>query len=186
MWSIPRRPHRCYLFPALGVLAILISSCGFRPLYKTGGGSDPAVLATVDVAKIKDRAGQKLRNLLMAGLSPRGRAARAEYKLTVTLTESKVELAIRKDETATRANLTINAQFTLVALNNPQFGTFSGSALSTNSYNILTSDFATLSAENDARNRALRSLSEEIRLRVAAALRSQKPSTAAPGGKTSQ
>ena len=116
----------------------------------------------------------------MAGLAPRGPAARLNYRLTVTLTESKVTLAIEKDETATRANLTINAKFTLVALNNPQFKDFKGSALSTNSYNILTSDFATLSSQNDARNRALRTLAEEIRLRVAAALSSQNSSPNQP------
>lgn len=186
MWCILRRPAHRYLISALGGLAILMSGCGFRPLYKTGGGSDAAVLATVEVARIKDRIGQQLRNQLMAGLAPRGPAARLAYRLTVTLTESKVTLAIKKDETATRANLTINAQFTLVALNNPQFKDFRGSALSTNSYNILTSDFATLSSKNDARNRALRTLAEEIRLRVAAALNSQNSSSNQPAGQIVQ
>jgi hypothetical protein len=53
-------------------------------------------------------------------------------------------------------------------------GVFKGTVLSTNSYNVLDSGFATLSAEKDARNRALRSLAEEIRLRVGTAL--QNPS----------
>ena len=170
MWFIRNRPTGLLLLPALGVMALLLSSCGFRPLYKSGGGGDEATLATVEVALIKDRIGQQLRNLLTAGLSPRGRSGQTNYRLTVTLTESKVTLAIRKDETATRANLTIKAAFKLLALQNPGLGTFSGSALSTNGYNILTSDFATLSAERNARNRALRTLAEEIRLRVASAL----------------
>lgn len=166
MWFTVSR----YLSPVLFVMAILLEGCGFRPLYKAGAGSDSAVLGSVDIARIKDRKGQQLRNLLMAGISPHGRAARADYRLKVTLTETKTGLAIRKDETATRANLTIHAQFELVALRDRSLGTFKGNALSTNSYNILTSDFATLSAENDARDRALRTLAEEIRLRVAAAI----------------
>ncbi len=46
-----------------------------------------------------------------------------------------------------------------------------GSLHSTNSYNILDSEFATLVAENDARDRALRSIAEDIRRHVAAGLR---------------
>ena len=43
----------------------------------------------------------------------------------------------------------------------------SGNVNSTSSFNILTSDFATLSAESDARARSLREISDEIRTRVA-------------------
>ena len=183
MWFIRKRPGGRYLLPAFGIIALLLSGCGFRPLYKSGGGSDEATLATVEVVKIKDRIGQQLRNLLTKGLSPRGRSARTDYRLTVLLTESKVRLAIKKDETATRANLTINAEFKLLALHNPRLGTFAGKALSTNSYNILTSDFATLSAERDARKRALRTLAEEIRLRVASALGNPRAFSAPPVGR---
>ena len=162
------------MLPALGILVLLSSSCGFRPLYKSSGVSGEAALATVEVAIIKDRIGQQLRNLLTRNLSPRGRSARTDYRLTVSLTESKRKLAIRKDETATRANLTIKAEFKLLALHQPGLGTYRGNALSTNSYNILISDFATLSAERDARTRALRNLAEAIRLRVASAILNPK------------
>jgi LPS-assembly lipoprotein len=180
MWFIHRRRAGLCVLPVLGVLALALNGCGFRPLYQSGGGSDETALATVEVARIKDRMGQQLRTLLSAKLAPQGRSPRTDYKLVVTLTESKAKLAIRKDDTATRANLTIRAKFSLQALHNPRLGTFEGSALSTNSYNILTSDFATLSAERDARNRALRTLAEEIRLRVASALRNQRAFTAPP------
>jgi len=171
MWfTVSRRAGRCLML-ALGVAAPILTGCGFRPLYGSGSGGDEAVLATVEVLRIKDRMGQQMRNLLIERLSPRGRAGRTDYRLEVTLHESKAELAIKKDETATRANLTIRATFKLLALSDPRRGVFTGSALSTNSYNILTSDFATLSAERDARNRALQTIAEEIRLRVAAALR---------------
>ena len=170
MWCTARRRTGTWLARLLGVAVLLTGGCGFHPLYKSGGGGDEAVLATVEVARIRDRVGQQLRNLLMENFAPRGPAGRTDYRLTVTLTESKSSLAIRKDETATRANLTITANFKLLALKDPRLGTFSGQSLSTNSYNILTSDFATLSAERDARYRALRTLAQEIRLRVAAAI----------------
>lgn len=172
MWFIPRRSKISVTIPVIGIIALLVASCGFRPLYKSGGGE--AALASVQIDVIKDRMGQQLRSMLIDRFAPRGRASRSDYRLSVALTESKAGLAIKKDETATRANLTITARFNLVALQNSQLGSFKGEAFSTNSYNILTSDFATLSAERDARERALRSLAEEIRLRVASALRNPR------------
>ncbi len=184
MWFTRKRRAGLDLLPVLGIIALLTNGCGFRPLYQSGGGGGEAALATIDVVRIRDRMGQQLRNLLIENFAPRGRSAQTDYSLVVTLTETKKKLAIKKDETATRANLTIRAKFKLHALNNPNPGTFAGQALSTNSYNILTSDFATLSAERNARNRALRTLAEEIRLRVASALRNQRAFSAPPANRT--
>lgn len=155
---------------AIGLAAVLatIAGCGFRPLHGAGGGGAREQLATVRIAQISDRVGQKLHNLLLDWLTPKGPPETPRYVLSVNLNEARQNLAIRKDETATRANLTITAVFSLRRLGRDE--TYVGTAVSTNSYNILQSDFATLSAENDARDRALRVLAEEIRTRVAAAL----------------
>ncbi len=170
MWSIPdlRRLVRIGL---LLCATAALTGCGFRPLYGKAGGSDVAALSAVQVDQIPDRIGQKLRNLLVERLSPKGQARRTIYTLKVKLTESRHDLAIRKDETATRANLVITANFQLVDSRRAQPGIFTGAATSINSYNVLKSDFATLSAERDARDRALRKIADEIRLRVAAAMR---------------
>ena len=155
---------------ALLLIALAFSGCGFRPLYGDHTGSGGETLAQIGVEQIPDRAGQKLRNMLLERLTPTGPPGNPAYVLSVSLDEARQELAIRKDETATRANLTVTAQFVLRALREPQLGTYAGVANSTNSYNVLRSEFATLSAENDARDRALRVLAEEIRIRIAAAL----------------
>ena len=70
---------------------------------------------------------------------------RPRFSLDVKLTESLTDLAIRKDNVATRANLTLIAQFSVVSRSGGSL-LFSGQAQSVNSYNILTSDFATLGA----------------------------------------
>ena len=148
----------------------LLGACGFQPVYGERRAAGAATLATIDIERIEDRSGQKLRTMLRERLSPRGATGRPLYRLSVTLSESKSELAIRRDESATRANLSLNATFTLTRLPPGPPGSVTRTAFSTNSYNVLDSEFATLSAENDARNRALRSLAEEIRLRVATAI----------------
>lgn len=152
------------------LLSITLTACGFRPLYSQAGGANSKALSFVEIAPINDRSGQKLRNFLLERMAPGANSRGSRYTLAIELRESKSNINIRKDESATRANLSITAGFVLTHTAGKN-GVFKGSVLSTNSYNVLVSDFATLSAENDARNRALRSLAEEIRLRVATALR---------------
>lgn len=147
-----------------------LQGCGFQPVYGESRRADAEVLAAIHVERIEDRIGQKLRTLLRERLSPKGDQVRALYDLRVNLVESKREIAIRKDESATRATLTVYADFVLTRLPPLPAGMLTGRAVSANSYNVLDSEFATLSAENDARDRALRSLADEIRLRIATAI----------------
>lgn len=165
MWCIP---DIRIAVVAAAALAAATAGCGFRPLHGQGGGGASRQLAKIQIAQIPDRIGQKLHNLLLQRLTPKGPPARPDYVLSVSVNETKQSLAIRRDETATRANLTVTAAFSLSQSIGK--GVFVGRAVSINSYNILQSDFATLSTENDARDRALRVLAQEIRGRIAAAL----------------
>lgn len=145
------------------------AACGFQPLYRHLGDSDPLAISSVRILNIENRSGQKLRNFLLERMS-HGRANKKKrYSLKVRLTESKRNLNLRKDGSATRAILSISANFVLTP--NANGKNFHGRVVSESSYNALDSEFATLSSENDARDRALRSIAEEIRLRVAAALK---------------
>lgn len=148
---------------ALGA-ALAISGCGFEPIHGQRSGASGAVLSSVDIGLIGDRTGQMLRNELLQQMHPRG-ATRTRYGLSITLKENLANLGIRKDEVATRANLTLTAGFTITELSGAR-RKFSGSARSVNSYNTLTSDFATLSAREDARRRAVGQLALEIRKRI--------------------
>jgi LPS-assembly lipoprotein len=123
-------------------------------------------LATIRIAPIADRIGHQLHNLLLDKLTPLGPPAAPRYLLRVTLSESLQNLAVRKDDVTTRANLVMNARFILVRVQDGA-SLLSNSATSANSYNILSQEFATLSAENDAHARAVRELSDQIRTRIA-------------------
>jgi len=173
-----RGPRRLAL--ALALLAL--SGCGFRPLY----GEDSAVgktnLAGVRVAPIQDipdptghsvssaRGAQQLRNFLIDRVNPGAQRAAAQYELRVTLNEAKTTaIGIRTDETATRATLVMSASYALIRFDGG--GTIlSGSTQANVSYNILRNQFATLSAENDARQQAARQISETIALEAANAV----------------
>ena len=153
----------------------LLTGCGFKPIYGSAGPSNiSAELSTVQVAPIKDRIGQQLRNLLLDRINPGGAPRKPNYRLLVQLSESKQELAIKKSEVSTRANLTFVAKFHLQGLKQFAKRKVTGETKIVTSYNILSSDYGTLATEQDARRRAVRELSEDITNRIAAYLQTLK------------
>lgn len=149
---------------ALLVSALALSGCGFHPLYGERSRAAPQALNQVEIELIEGRTGQMLRNELLTRFHPRGGSG-SRYSLTVKVDETLTDLGIRKDSTATRANLTLVASFVVRSLANRQ-PLMTGTTRSINSYNILTSDFATLSARADARKRGIRQLANQIEERV--------------------
>lgn len=153
------------------VLLLALGACGFQPVYgKRSGetGRQSAVtadLASIAVSPIADRAGQLLRNSLLDKLTPRGTPGQARYRLDVSLAESRSDLVILKDSTSTFVKVRFAANFVLVDLETGQ-PVHRGQSESTTTFNRVDSDFATLSAEKDARRRAADEISEDIRLRL--------------------
>ncbi len=172
-WSEPRwrpRVRRRRAAPAaalIAALAVALAACGYRPLYGTQeGASAVGDLAAVRVTAIGDRGGHQLQNFLLDRLNPGGRPAKPLYSLDLELTESRQETAIRRDATATRANLIVGVNYELRELATGKI-LFKADSTATTSFNIVNSNFATTSAETDARRRAARVLSDEIQHRLA-------------------
>lgn len=163
-----RGARRIGIGTAVLAVMLLLSGCGFHPLYgpaENGAASPTERMATVQIAPLPDRIGQQLHNLLRDRLNPGGQPRKPDFELRIDLIESRQELSIRKDETATRANLSLTAQFVLHEIATSEV-VLRGQARSVNSYNILTSQFATTSSELNARKRGLREVSEDIRTRL--------------------
>ena len=148
--------------------SLALSACGFTPLY---GDVDSQAMSSVDrmaaiqISPLPDRTGQQMHNLLRDRLNPIGQPREPIYALSLRISESRTELGIRKDETATRANLNLTVQFILKSIQTGQ-SLYSGQVISVSSYNILTSPFATVFSEADARARALRENADSIRNRL--------------------
>jgi LPS-assembly lipoprotein len=164
----PARGSWCGLLLA-GSLVLTTAACGFRPLH----GPPPAAsvspdqkLALTEIRRLSGREGQRLHNLLRDRLNPAGQPARPAYLLSVTLTSRTAGLGIRKDETATRANLVLNAKYTLQDKESRSV-LADGISKSVNSYNILNELFATTISEDDALKRGLRQIADDIALRLA-------------------
>lgn len=150
---------------AVAGLLLLSAGCGFQPMHATGGAT-PQALSSIDIAPIPDRLGQVLHNNLLDRLAPRGVVAFPRYRLVVSLQVTKEALAIARDESATRYNVALVAEYALVLLETGA-KVLEGEARSISAYNVVSSDYATLVAERDAELRSAREISDDLRTRIA-------------------
>lgn len=150
------------------LLILAVGACGLRPLYGTSsvGAAMADRLAEVNVGVITERSGQVLRTELIRTLNPAGRPAQPAYDLSVGLVEAQQDINIISDLTVTRKNLVVTASFVLSDREAGQ-PVFSDSVSEITSFNVLQDPYTTLVGERDARERALRALSEDIRTRLA-------------------
>ena len=157
-------------------VAGLLAGCGFQPLHgnranltrntSLSGGNVISDMAYVEVAPIADRVGQSVRNQLLDLLHPRGMVDRPVFRLVVTLVERQEGLAIQQDDSATRYNLRLAGQFSLIDTRNGA-ELLRGTARAIAAYNVVLSDYANLISQKDARKRAAYSMAEGIQSRIA-------------------
>ncbi len=148
------------------LLILLLSGCGFNSLYGVNNGVElSSQLATIKISHIKDRIGQQITNQLLDLLTPLGVPSKPQYKLHVSLEEAKKQYAFKKNAFATRLDLRLSSAFSLYSFGTEQLLT-NGKIIAISSYDVVNSDFATLSAEENARSRNIVQISEEIRTRL--------------------
>lgn len=165
-------------FWVFGLLLLGLAACGFQPLYGqrgVTGGSTQDELAAIRIVPIADRTGQLLYNDLRDRLNPHGRPGDPRYLLHIVLTEQIEELAFRGDETATRANLRLIANYVLRRATAEEEEAAAavvadGEARTTTAYDILESQYATIVSIEDARARAVQVLADDLQARLAVAL----------------
>lgn len=156
-------------FFILAIFLLSLTGCGFEPLYgKRGEGAQTteAALNQVQVAQIPDRNGQMLRNRLMDRMYQDGRPVNAAYELSVRLSETEAGLGIRRDATASRSRLDTTAHYTLRRKHDGK-ELINQTIRASVSFNQLDAQYATLTAREDARVRALNEIGEQIVNRLA-------------------
>lgn len=157
---------------------MLLAACGFEPLHapRAGGGSVPAALSTVQIANIPDRSGQYLRNYLRDEINPHGVPGNPQYRLDIQLAEQRSDIGLRRDDIRTRTNLTLEAQYRLVALVDGKV-VLQGRSRTLSSFDILINDYTNVVSEQDARQQGLRQIGADIRTRLS--LHFSRPEAAA-------
>lgn len=143
-------------------LTLLLAACGFQPMYAPMGGGQ--AIGPIQVAQIDGKAGHVLKTELDRILAVENGAS-APMLLEITLSEQVIPLGIRIDESATRAELRLIANYVLTPPDGRQV--MRGSVTTVVTYDIPTAAFGEIAAQDDARERAAETMAQRFRAELA-------------------
>jgi len=151
--------------PILLAMALALAGCTLRPLYSGGGsGAVAQSLRSVQVAPIEGRAGWLVRTALEDRLG--ASVASPLYRLEVELDDNITGYGIRRDNSVTRERRTLRARYRLVEA---QRGTvvLDATAGSDSGIDVVSSEYATVAAEQTALERLSVEIADQIVSRLA-------------------
>ncbi len=156
----------------LGILAaaLLLSACGLKPMYAGGASGQVAQgLAAVEVPAIEGKAGWLVRNALVDRLGAAGQAT-PRYRLDVRLDEKLEGLGLLSNDTIGRERRTLRARYQLV---DSVTGTvvLDATAGSDAGIDVVSSEYATIAAEQTALENLAKVVADKIVARLALQLR---------------
>jgi LPS-assembly lipoprotein len=140
-------------------LLALLTACGFRPLYAVQDGTTP-LAQQVQVENIPERDGQVLRQYIRASLG-QGALETAPYKLAVQLENSTNYLGIQKDASSGYARRSVQAVYMLTDTKTGKV-VLKDLRRAHSGYTVVASPYATTFAADDAKNKALKALANDI------------------------
>lgn len=152
------------------VIALALGGCGLSPMY--AGGSNAAVaqgLAAVDIPTIPGRSGWLIKNALEERLGVAGQATPA-YRLDVRLDDRIDALGVLGDDTVTRQRRILRARYQLVDLATGAI-LLDATSGSDAGIDVVSSEYATIAAEQTALENLARSVADRMATRIALTLR---------------
>ena len=148
------------------LLALALPGCGLRPRY-AGGEAGPVVqtLRGVQVAPIPGQNGWLVRTALQDRLG-RNAGSSVRYRLEVELSDDITGFGIRSDNAVTRERRTLRARYRLVDASR---GTvvLDATAGSDAGIDVVSSEYATVAAEQTALERLAIEVADQIVSRIA-------------------
>ena len=155
----------------LAPLALLVSltGCGLQPLY-AGGASGPVAqgLSAIEVPAIAGREGWLVRNALVDRFGQTGATPR--YRLDVVLDDEVEGLGLLTDDTIGRERRTLRARYQLVDLASGAV-LLDATAGSDAGIDVVSSEFATIAAEQTALENLSHEVADQIVARLSRTLR---------------
>lgn len=151
--------------------ALPLSACGLTPMYAGGGsGAVAQGLGAVEVAPIEGRAGWLVRNALNDRLAQTGSPVTPRYRLDVLLDDELEGLGLLGDDTIGRERRTLRARYQLVDLASNEI-LLDATAGSDAGIDVVSSEYATIAAEQTALENLAREVADRIVARLALTLR---------------
>lgn len=167
-----------------GALALIgsLGGCGLQPMYAGGGSGEVARgLAAIEVSAIEGRAGWLVRNALVDRLGAGSAKEAPRYRLDIRLDDNLEGFALLADDTIGRERRTLRARYQLVDLNSGSI-VMDATAGSDAGIDVLSSDYATIAAEQTA----LENLSKDVADRIVTNVSLQLRGKTAPAPSGSQ
>lgn len=152
----------------VALAALMLAACGFRPLYAERNVKADVTrsMEAITIAPIgQGRLGNHMRRLLLDRLTPRGTTNPSLYRLEVQVTSSRAGLTVEDDETFSRFNKTVTADYKL--LDDKGKVLTQGTSYTVVSSSIDADPYATHVGDLDAEERASRAVADDIRMRLA-------------------
>lgn len=148
-----------------------LAGCGLQPMYAGGSSGEVARgLAGVEVAPIAGREGWLVRNALLDRLSPNGTQSAPVYRLEIVLDDQLEGLGLLTDDTIGRERRTLRARYQLVDIASGNV-LIDASAGSDAGIDVVSSEYATIAAENTALENLAREVADQIMVRLTRTLR---------------
>jgi LPS-assembly lipoprotein len=145
---------------------LLLPGCALHPLYAGGGsGTVSTTLQQVSVAPIEGRNGWLVYNKLKDRLGGPATSG-AAYRLEVKLDDAIIGLGIRGDRAVTRERRTLRARYQLVSASTGQV-VLDATAGSDAGIDVVSSEYATVAAEQTAAERLADDVADQIVARLA-------------------
>jgi len=153
-------------------IALALSGCGLQPMYAGGGNGEVARgLAAVDVATIPGQDGWLVRNALCDKLG--GCKGNAKYRLDVRLDDKLEGLGLLTDDTIGRERRTLRARYQLVDNSSGEI-LLDASAGADAGIDVVSSEYATIAAEQTALENLSRDVADRIVTNLALKLREKQ------------
>ena len=145
--------------------SLLLSACGLKPLYSGGSqGQVSALLGSVTVDPIEGKNGWLMRNALNDRLGAAAEGS-TRYRLAIKLDDQIEGFGVRADDTVTRERRTLRARYQLVDLESGKT-VLDATADSDAGIDVVSSEYATIAAENTALENLTQKVAEQIVTRI--------------------
>lgn len=152
--------------------ALLLSACGLKPMYSGGAAGNVAQgLSGIEVSPIEGKSGWLMRNALVDRLGAGKTGGGAQYRLDVRLDDKLEGLGLLSDDTVARERRTLRARYQMVDLSSGEI-VLDATAGSDAGIDVVSSEYATIAAENTALENLTRQVADRIVTRLALKLRS--------------
>jgi LPS-assembly lipoprotein len=147
------------------VFTLLLAGCGLRPVYS--GGNSGAVAQSMQNIAVSPIAGGKSGWLMQNALGDRlGGGKSGRYRLDVVLDDRIEGFGVRSDDAVTRERRTLRARYSLVDTASGKI-VVDATAGSDVGIDVVSSEYATIAAENTALERLAGIVADQIVSRVA-------------------